>query len=113
MTHYREPKGRDYAQASIILILMVACLTGSVVILISLLGDVGFLVWFPAVPLLTIYLIVRWHHRNTAYRCPACGNEFEIGFFQDLLAPHAFTKYNLVCPRCSERNWAKVLIKEK
>ncbi len=53
-----------------------------------------------------LLLLVRWHARNFAYRCPECGQEFEISVFTDFISPHGVGKKYLKCPRCQKRSWA-------
>jgi DNA-directed RNA polymerase subunit RPC12/RpoP len=59
-----------------------------------------------------LFLLVRWHARSTAYRCPACGHEFEISTLTDFLSPHTTSKKFLKCPQCGKRKWATVLLKK-
>ena len=72
-------------------------------------------VWWPLS--LTIYLaiilvaltsIVRNHARDTLYICRACGDQFTITPWQDLIRPHTLTQKLLKCPRCQQKTWAIV-----
>jgi DNA-directed RNA polymerase subunit RPC12/RpoP len=58
-----------------------------------------------------LFLLVRWHARNFAYRCPECGQEFEISTFTDFISPHGGGKKYLRCPRCQKRSWANEMEK--
>ena len=60
-----------------------------------------------------VALLVIWHTKNFAYRCPGCGEVFEISTFEDLLGPNSINKKYLKCPKCRKRAWAEILrIKE-
>jgi DNA-directed RNA polymerase subunit RPC12/RpoP len=60
-----------------------------------------------------LVLLVRWHARRFAYRCPACGHEFEISPWTDLISPHGVSRRGgwklLKCPHCGKRARAVVL----
>ena len=65
----------------------------------------------------SLFLLVRWHAKNFAYRCLKCGHEFEISISRDFISPHGSSegsgwKY-LKCPKCHERSRATVLRKMK
>jgi hypothetical protein len=60
-------------------------------------------------------LLVAWHARKFAYRCPNCGHEFEISAFADFISPQGIGrgggwKY-LRCPACHRRARATVISK--
>ena len=58
-------------------------------------------------------LIINWHTRSYAYRCRNCGNEFEISFLANLIAPHGLDKEGawswLKCSNCHGRHKATVI----
>ena len=56
-------------------------------------------------------LLIRWHAANFAYRCEACGHEFEITALQDAISPHMLETKYLRCPKCRARTWACCLRK--
>lgn len=56
-------------------------------------------------------LLVRWHTKNFAYRCPACEHEFEISVLRNFISPHLFDVKYLRCPRCRKSVWAKAVVK--
>ena len=60
----------------------------------------------------TIFVLILWHARNTAYLCPNCDHEFEISFWQDLLSPAFFNKKLLKCPKCGIRDYTTELAKK-
>lgn len=63
--------------------------------------------------LVLVGLLARWHAAHYAYRCPNCGQHFEIGTATDLISPHMpQTKY-LKCPACGKRDWAHAVPKSR
>jgi uncharacterized C2H2 Zn-finger protein len=69
--------------------------------------------WLPIV-VSVLALLVRWHAKNFAYRCPRCGKVFEVSTFEDFLGPNGVNKKYLKCPICRRRAWAEILrIKEQ
>jgi DNA-directed RNA polymerase subunit RPC12/RpoP len=110
---YREPTPRDWGRTGAYILAAITTITGSAVILSPIVWPFGFIIWLVTAPVGTLFLLVRWHARSTAYRCPVCGNEFEISTLTDLASPHAFGKKYLKCPRCGNRRWMQVLIKEE
>jgi DNA-directed RNA polymerase subunit RPC12/RpoP len=90
------------------------------IILVVFVGAVGALVLFagsqhPLVTLagiaLMLFLLVAWNAARHAYRCASCGHEFEISVLRSLVTPHMPGSKYLVCPRCKDRTWARVLVK--
>ena len=56
---------------------------------------------------LLLYLMVRWHAGRYVYRCPRCGRQFSLTFWQDLLSPNAGWRWKyLHCPGC--RRWSRM-----
>lgn len=54
-----------------------------------------------------LVLMVRWHARSTAYRCPACGDRFTLTAWSDFVHPHGGEKKYVRCPRCGESGWCE------
>ena len=85
-------------------------------ILAPLVWPFGFAVWI-CVVLGSLLLMVGWHSRNVIYRCPACGNVFNISLVKDLLSPHGVSGSGgwklLTCPRCGRYARASALSKEE
>jgi len=61
----------------------------------------------------SIYLILTWHTKNFAYRCPNCNEIFEILFTDNFLGPNNITKKYLKCPKCEKGGWAQIMIINK
>jgi len=106
---YREATARDWLRAGVYIALAIGTIVVSIVLLFPL-GPVGVTVWL-AVSGGTMYLLVRWHAKITAYRCPECGHEFEISVLTDFVSPHWCSKKRLRCPECGGRDWATILMK--
>lgn len=109
---YREVTKRDWWRVGVYTLLTLAVIAISGAILIPVAWPVGPVVWLAIFVSGSLLLLVRWHANNTAYRCPACGYEFEISVFTDfasLQVPHR--KY-VKCPQCGKRDWATVLMKK-
>ena len=61
-----------------------------------------------------VALLAEWHAKNFAYRCPACGEVFEVSTLEDFLGPDVVNKKYLKCPKCGKRAWTDILkIKEQ
>jgi len=62
-----------------------------------------------------LVILVFWHARAAAYRCPSCNNEFEISMLTDLFSFHGVDKTGpwmyLKCPFCSNRSKMEILVK--
>lgn len=76
----------------------------------------GFVIepWFGvAITVIGLVLLVRWHARAFAYRCPHCGHVFTIPAWLDVVSPHGVSRRDghwvgwklLRCPRC--RRWSR------
>jgi DNA-directed RNA polymerase subunit RPC12/RpoP len=110
---YRKVTGRDWWRVGGYLLLAGVVVIASAVILVPLAWPIGLVVWLSVFATGSLFLLVRWHARHTAYRCPACGHEFEISLLTDLASLQIPDKKYLKCPRCGRRKWATVLMKEK
>jgi len=109
---YRKVTNRDWWRVGGYTLLTFVIIVVTAVILIPMAGSVGFVVWLALFVSGSLFLLVRWHAINTAYRCPACGYEFEISVFTDLVSLQVPNKKYLKCPKCGKRNWATVLMKD-
>ncbi|MFU8795856.1 MAG: hypothetical protein ACNA7X_00965 [Dehalococcoidia bacterium] len=110
---YREPTREDHTRTAIYLVLYIAVLSGGAFLLMPG-GAFGAAAW-AVIVVIGAFLLIRWHARNTAYRCRECHHEFEISILTDAISPHGTGgggwKY-LRCPQCDRRTRAQVLIKE-
>ncbi|MBN1212973.1 MAG: hypothetical protein JXA92_10380 [candidate division Zixibacteria bacterium] len=61
---------------------------------------------------LVLTIIVRWHARTVAYRCPECGHQFKITAWTDFKSPHYPLKKRLRCPACLKKNWCEEIPNE-
>ena len=107
---YREVTDRDWWRVGVYTLLVVTALVVTAVILIPVAWPFGLVVWLALVSG-GLFLLARWHASNTAYRCPACGHEFEISVYTDFVSLQVPDKKYLRCPQCGERNWTTVLMK--
>jgi DNA-directed RNA polymerase subunit RPC12/RpoP len=71
----------------------------------------GLFLWLVVVAA-TLFLLVRWHSSSTVYHCAACGHDFVISTWTDLMAPHKPGAKLLTCPECGTRDWTEVLMAE-
>jgi DNA-directed RNA polymerase subunit RPC12/RpoP len=109
---YREVTRRDWCRLGGCALLTVAVIVVTAAILIPLAWPVGLIVWLAMFVSGSLFLLVRWHAKVTAYRCPACGYEFEISVLTDFASLQVPDKKYLKCPRCGKRDWATVLMKK-
>ena len=111
MVSTRVPTATDKARTVLFILVTVFTITGSAFALLTNSGGVGILLWF-GVCVGSVYLLVRWHARTTAYRCSICDHEFEISTLEDFLSAHVFPSWKfLKCPHCGKRNWTTALVK--
>jgi len=109
----REPTDADRKEAAAYVTPYIAVLAAGALLLMP--GGVpGAVVWV-AIVVGGALLLIRWHARNTAYRCRDCHHEFEISVLTDATSLHGTGgggwKY-LKCPQCGKRTRARVLRKE-
>lgn len=107
---YKETKKEDWIKTAIYLILSLA----AIIIGATFLMPTYFWLWLILVGG-CLFLLVRWHARNFAYRCLKCGHEFEISAFTDFISPHGPGKRGgwkyLRCPKCHQSSRATVIRK--
>jgi len=113
MSSYRQPKRSDWTKSLRFIGLYVAVISITAFLLLV----TYWYVWL-AIVAAGLFLIVSWHQKSTAYRCPKCGSEFEISFLTDFISPHGVTKEGggwtyLKCPRCHTRTKMEILLKTK
>ena len=99
---YRDPNLKDKLISYAFIVLTITIIMLSSFFVLPVYGLVVHLI----ISLFTIFLLILWHARNTAYMCPHCDQEFEISFWQDLTSPSFFNKKLLKCPKCGIRDYA-------
>ncbi len=104
MNGFRETTGRDWLATGLRLLVFVAVvLVGAYLLLPAY--------WYVFAVLVAggLLLLVTWHARAFAYRCPSCGRRFEVSALVDLVSPqgvgrdehgHAVGWKLLRCPDC-------------
>ncbi len=107
---YRKATQRDWLKLGAYLLLAAALTVISGVVLVPVAWPAGFLVWLALFVGGSLYLLVRWHAKAAAYRCPSCGHEFKISVLTDFASPQIPDRKCLRCPQCGERNWTPVLM---
>jgi hypothetical protein len=84
-------------------------LVGLAVVVLFILPQVWGWTGFPALIIgalvIVTVILVRWHARNTGYRCPACDFTFVISPWTDFMSPHKSGIKMLRCPRCRQSLW--------
>lgn len=108
---YREVTRADQLEGVAYIGLMIVFNVVTAIVLVTRNRPIGLMAWLVLCFGGSLFLLVRWHARNTAYRCGECDWEFEISFFTDFISPHIPNKKYLKCPHCNEKTWAEILIK--
>ena len=110
---YRKPTRADWRKTAIYPALYITAISAGAFLLMPR-SALGALAWAILV-ILGAFLLIRWHAKNTAYRCRNCGHEFEISIFTDAISPHGPRGGGwtyLKCPRCGTRTRAEMLRKQ-
>jgi len=108
---YRDVTKADQWKVVFYLVLMILFNVLTAVLLFPVARLWGFLAWLVLCFGTSLCLLVRWHAKVTAYRCPHCDRAYEISFFTDFISPHYPNKKYLKCPHCGQRGWAEILMK--
>jgi predicted RNA-binding Zn-ribbon protein involved in translation (DUF1610 family) len=66
---------------------------------------------FVAIAILSVFLLVRWMAASWGYRCPNCGEVFQIGILGQFTAVNMGGERIVRCPRCGKRDPARTLRK--
>jgi hypothetical protein len=104
MTKYPDVQTGDWIKPGIYMALCVVVVIAGALTLLP-----AFWYAYAILVAAALYLLVRWHSRYYAYRCPNCGNEYTVGIITDFINPHGFSggltpwKY-LRCPKCHQRS---------
>lgn len=67
-------------------------------------GAAALLLILPAV-----WLLLRWMAHAWAYRCPNCGEVFQLSELGQFTAINMGERRNVRCPTCGKRDWVKIL----
>jgi DNA-directed RNA polymerase subunit RPC12/RpoP len=112
MPSYREARRKDWWKTVVFIAAYLAVLGFTAIYLL-----VSFWYVWVALAVAGLVILVSWHAKVTAYRCPRCGYEFEISVLTDFLSPHGVNKDGawkyLKCPNCQHRSRMEVLVKKK
>lgn len=105
---YQDPTRKDWISGIASLIVFVVVITLGTLLLFT---DYWYL-WLLLVVGGVVILVLR-QTKKYACRCRNCGNEFEISFLSNLLAPHGVDKEGswqwLKCPSCEQRTKVTVI----
>ena len=83
MSGPNKPTRQDYIKSIVYLSLYVIVIGGGAWLLLP-----NQWVLWAAIVLIGMLLLVGWHKKETAYRCPNCEHVYQISFLTDLTAPH-------------------------
>lgn len=108
---YRQVTKRDWWRVGVYILLTIVVITVGALVLVPGTQPLEMALWL-VMFFGGLFLLVRWHANNTAYRCPECGHEFEISVMTDFISPHTTSKKYLKCPQCGKRKWANVLMRQ-
>ena len=102
-------------KTAIVLLAFIATTILTALVLTPMHWPFGLLLWALVVTV-SLLVVVRWHARNTMYRCPECDHLFSISTFTDLVSPHGLGRGGgwklLTCPKCGHHKKAKVYLKD-
>jgi hypothetical protein len=108
MVEYQEITGKEWMKSLVVIGVTVAIISISAFIVLPTYP----LVWVGMVlaAAIVIMVIATREEKTAIYKCPACGQEFEVSATRRLLAPHGVTKKEgkwlewkrLECPICHE-----------
>ena len=98
--------GRYWSRVAIYTALSLIAVIGGAKWLAPLLWPIGLIAWLICAVGI-VFLLVRWHARNTAFACPKCGWVFTISLSEDLWSPNFLNRQFLRCPECATKSWCK------
>lgn len=106
MPEFREPQPRD----NWIALAWIGFASGSILTVAFLSGHL----WIGTVPVvgaIVFLLLLRWMSRAWGYRCPQCGELFQLSMPGQFTAINMGEERSIRCPHCGRRSWMKVLRK--
>jgi DNA-directed RNA polymerase subunit RPC12/RpoP len=56
-----------------------------------------------------VWLLMRWMAHTWAYRCPDCGEVFQLTMLDQLKSINMGDERNVRCPKCGQRSWVRLL----
>jgi DNA-directed RNA polymerase subunit RPC12/RpoP len=103
----REPRSQDWWPA----VVWMAVLLGLAVLAVFLVVRFGVGPWALLLIIPGVWLLMRWMSRAWAYRCPQCGEVFQLTTLGQLKAINMGDERNVRCPKCGQRSWVRTLRK--
>lgn len=100
-----KEKGRYRTETILLISLFIAGIIAGAIFVIPFHWPIGFIVWLFFLAGGGLYLLVRWHAKNTFYICSKCNHTFAISTLKNFLSPHMIDKKLLRCPKCGESSW--------
>jgi uncharacterized C2H2 Zn-finger protein len=110
MTEYKEVTRKEWKESLLIIGLLVVIISAGAFFLLP----ENWLAWviLVVIAVIVIIIIAAREGGNVVYKCPACGQEFEISAVKNVFAPHGVTKKEgkwlewkqLECPICHGRS---------
>ncbi len=101
---YRETTKKDWLQTAFLLLIFI-----TTVGLFSILLPPDYWYFWLLIMAAELSLLVAWHAKNFSYRCPRCGEVFDISTIEDLISPNGVNKKYVKCPKCRKRYWVEIL----
>lgn len=109
MTEYQDITKKEWKRSLLYIAVLVAIVTVGAFVLLP---DYwyGFLILVVVLIFLVVIIVVR-EQGEVVFKCPKCGQEFEISALKSTIAPHGVTKKEgkwfewkyLECPMCHEK----------
>lgn len=112
MASNREVTRSDRRKTALYLLSFVIVVVLSGAVILPQVWPLGLVMWLVVVGA-ALFLLVRWHADSTIYHCAACGHDFVISTWTDLMSPHKPEAKYLRCPECGVRDWAEVRMAEQ
>jgi predicted RNA-binding Zn-ribbon protein involved in translation (DUF1610 family) len=101
----REPRPRDQWAIAGWLLLVLGFV--GLAVFVDVHFDLGAAALLLIVP--GVWLLLQWMARAWAYRCPNCGEVFQLSPLGQFTAVNMGDERNVKCPSCGKRSWMKIL----